>query len=248
MPEMTRVRENREGTMKTVAIVTAAGAGIRMGGEVAKQFLEFDGKPLLGVTLERFQRCPAIDAVIAVVPSETVGFCKKEIVDAFGLTKVIKVVAGGARRQDSVRAGIEASEGDYGLIVIHDGVRPLVDDELIGRTVGAAKRFRAVITALPAKDTVKQVGEDGLVERTYDRRQVWLVQTPQAFRYEDILNAHRRALQEGWNDVTDDALLMERMGIPVKVIEGSEENIKITTPHDLDQALFLRTRERGRSI
>lgn len=244
---MTQVKDNRAETMKTVAIVTAAGAGVRMGGKVAKQFLEFDGKPLLTVTLERFQHCPAIDAVIAVVPSETIVFCKKEIVDAFALTKVIKVVAGGARRQDSVRAGIEASGGDYELVVIHDGVRPLVDIGLIDRTVEAAKRFRAVITALPAKDTVKQVGEDGLVKRTYDRSRVWLVQTPQAFRYEDILNAHRRALQEGWDDVTDDALLMERMGIPVKVIEGSEANIKITTPHDLDQALFLRSGGKNRS-
>ncbi len=245
---MTQVRQDRAGTMKTVAIVTAAGAGIRMGGKVAKQFLAFDGKPLLAVTLERFQLCPAVDAVIAVVPSESVGFCKKEIVDVFGLTKVVKVVAGGARRQDSVRAGIEASQGEYGLVVIHDGVRPLVAVGLIERTVEAAKRFRAVIVALPAKETVKEVGGDGLVKRTYDRRRVWLVQTPQAFRYEDILKAHRHALQQGWDDVTDDALLMERMGIPVKVIKGSEENIKITTPHDLDQALFLRTGKRGRRI
>ena len=246
MPKMTLIKDNMSGTEKTVAIVTAAGAGIRMGGKVAKQFLEFDGKPLLAVTLERFQRCAAVDAVIVVVPSETVGFCRKEIVEAFDLTKVLKVVAGGLRRQDSVRAGIEASKGEYGLVVIHDGVRPLVDVGLIERIVEAAKRFGAVIAALPAKETVKEVGEDGLVKRTYDRRRVWLVQTPQAFRYEDILEAHRRAVQQGWDDVTDDALLMERMGIPVQVIEGSEENIKITTPNDLDQALFLRTGKRGR--
>ncbi len=231
--------------MKTVAVVTAAGAGVRMGAEVAKQFLDLDGKPLLAFTLERFQQCPEIDAGIVVVPSDAVKFCEREIVDHYRLTKVRKVVAGGARRQDSVRIGIEASEGHYGLVVIHDGVRPFVNGELIGRAVTAASQYRAVITGLPAKETVKQVGEDRLVQRTCDRSHIWLVQTPQVFRYEDILIAHRRARQEGWEHVTDDALLMERMGIPVKVIEGSEENIKITTPHDLDLARFLLAREKG---
>ncbi len=235
----------RAGTMKTVAVVTAAGAGVRMGAQVAKQFLEIDGKPLLALTLERFQQCPEIDAGIVVVPTDAVTFCKKEIVERYRLKKFNKVVAGGARRQDSVRKGIEASGGHYGLVLIHDGVRPFVKGELIGRAVAAGVQYRAVITGLRAKETVKQVGEDGLVQRTCDRSRVWLIQTPQVFRYEDILTAHRRARQEGWEHVTDDALLMERMGIPVQVIEGSEDNLKITTTHDLDLARFLRAREKG---
>jgi 2-C-methyl-D-erythritol 4-phosphate cytidylyltransferase len=143
--------------------------------------------------------------------------------------------------------GIEATEGRYGIVLIHDGVRPLVDPGLIERVVEEGRKEPAVITALPAKETVKEVGADRLVTKTYDRRRVWMVQTPQVFRYDDILMAHRRAHQEGWEEMTDDALLVERMGIPVKVIEGSEDNIKVTTPHDLELARFLLRKEGGRS-
>ena len=225
--------------LKTVAIIPAAGAGLRMREERAKQFLDLNGRPLLGVTLERFQVCRAVDSIILVVPSQEEEYCKKEIVDQYELTKVKKVVAGGDRRQDSVRLGLEASEGDYGLVLIHDGVRPFVDSSLIERVVAIAHRDRAVITALPAKETVKKVDRNSMVIKTYDRQQMWLVQTPQVFRYEDIMAAHQKAFSEGWEDMTDDALLMEKMGIPVKVIQGSEYNIKITTPHDLELARFL---------
>jgi 2-C-methyl-D-erythritol 4-phosphate cytidylyltransferase len=211
-----------------------------MAAERAKQFLDFGGKPLLAVTLEILQGCPAIDCIIPVVPPDDVDFCRREVVEAFGLTKVRGVVAGGERRQDSVRLGIEASGGRYGLVLIHDGVRPCIRASLIERAVAAARRHRAVITGMPAKETVKEVGDDGRVKGTYDRRRVWLVQTPQVFRYEDIMAAHRRAVTEGWEEMTDDALLMERTGIPVTAIEGSQDNIKVTTPHDLDLALFLR--------
>lgn len=226
-------------SLKTVAIIPAAGTGIRMGKEKPKQFLDLQGRPLLAVTLEKFQVCPAIDSIIVVVPESDVEYCQSEIVRPYHLTKVQEVVAGGKRRQDSVNLGIEASGGEYGLVLIHDGVRPLVAPDLILRVVEAAQEHRAVITAMPAKETVKEVGEDTLVVKTYERQRVWLVQTPQAFRYEDILMAHRRALEEGWEDVTDDALLVEKMGIPVKVVEGSEDNIKVTTPQDLELARFL---------
>jgi len=233
--------------LKTVAIIPAAGAGIRMGGDRPKQFLDFNGRPLLAVTLEKFQNCPVIDAIIVVAPSDQVDICQKEIISPHRLSKVEKVVAGGARRQDSVRMGIEATEGRYGIVLIHDGVRPLVDPALIERVVEAGRKDPAVITALPAKETVKEVGTDRLVIKTYDRRRVWMVQTPQVFRYDDILMAHRRAHQEGWEEMTDDALLVERMGIPVKVIEGSEDNIKVTTPHDLELACFLSAKRAGGS-
>jgi len=232
--------ENPDNTLlNTVAIIPAAGAGLRMKGDRAKQFLDLHGKPLLGVTLERFQECRAVDSIILVVPSQEEEYCQKEIIDRYNLTKVEKVVAGGERRQDSVRLGIEASGGDYGLVLIHDGVRPFVDSSLIERVVTIARKNRAVITALPAKETVKKVDGDGMVIKTFDRQQIWLVQTPQVFRYEDIMVAHQRALSEGWEDVTDDALLMEKMGIPVKVVQGLEHNIKVTTPHDLELARFL---------
>lgn len=226
-------------TLRTVAIIPAAGVSVRMGGDRAKQFLELDGRPLIVTTLEKFQVCPAVDSIIVVVPPNDVDYCQREIVDRYNLTKVEKVIAGGMRRQDSVRLGIEASGGDYGLVLIHDGVRPLITSELIERIVAAAREHRAVITGLPAKETVKGVDKNGCVVKTYDRQQVWLVQTPQAFRYEDILVAHQRAVREGWEGATDDALLMEKVGIPVKVIEGSEDNIKVTTPHDLELTRFL---------
>ncbi len=221
---------------KVVAIIPAAGAGVRMAGKKAKQFLEIHGKPMLALTMERFQLSQAIHAIIAVVPSQKIHFCRTEMVEKYSLTKVVKVVAGGNRRQDSVRLGIEASEGFCEIILIHDGVRPFIDEPLIDRVVAAATMHRAVIAALPAKETVKEVDENGFVVKTYDRRSVWAVQTPQVFRYEDILKGHRLALDQGWEEVTDDALLIERMGIPIKVIQGSESNIKITTPHDLEIA------------
>lgn len=226
-------------SLKTVAIIPAAGAGLRMREHRAKQFLDLQGKPLLGVTLERFQVCRAVDSIVLVVPSHEEEYCQKEIVDRYHLNKVEKIVPGGQRRQDSVRLGIEASGGDYGLVLIHDGVRPLIDASLIERVVNIARTERSVIPALPAKETVKEVDIDGMVIKTFDRHQIWLVQTPQVFRYEDIMVAHQRALSEGWEDVTDDALLMEKMGIPVKVVQGLEHNIKVTTPHDLELARFL---------
>jgi 2-C-methyl-D-erythritol 4-phosphate cytidylyltransferase len=219
--------------VKTVAIIPAAGAGARMGVDRAKQYLDLHGKPLLAVTLEKFQICAAIQGIILVVPRDQVEYCTKEIIEPHHLTKVEKVVEGGERRQDSVRFGIEASEGRYELILIHDGVRPFIDPGLIEKVVAAGEKNRAVITALPVKETVKEVDVEGWVIKTCDRGRLRMVQTPQIFRYEDILEAHRRALREGWEAVTDDALLVEKMGIPVSVIEGSETNIKITTPHDM---------------
>jgi len=224
---------------KTVAIIPAAGSGIRMGSDKAKQFLDLDGRPLLAVTLKPFQLCRRVDAIILVVPSREVDNCRERIVEQFGLDKVLKVVPGGERRQDSVRLGVEATNGDYGLVLIHDGARPMIDEGLIEKVIGAAMTHRAVITGLPARETVKEIDRTNQVIKTYDRKIVWLVQTPQVFRYEDILLAHKTAINEGWEEATDDAFLVERLGIPVNVIEGSENNIKITTPHDLEMAKFL---------
>ena len=239
---MDKQRRIRKGSVKTVAVIPAAGAGLRMGRATAKQFLEVDGKPILALTLEKFQACRAIDGIVLVVPPDDLELCKRTIIDRYGLTKVFKVIAGGDRRQDSVRLGIEASGDEYGLIVIHDGVRPFIETGLIERAVLAAMKDRAIITGLPAKDTVKKADEGGFVLETYERKMLWLVQTPQVFRYEDIIAAHRRALLEQWDDVTDDASLIEKMGIPVKIILGSEYNIKVTTPQDMELARYLLAR------
>jgi 2-C-methyl-D-erythritol 4-phosphate cytidylyltransferase len=240
--DMVKKERIHKGSIKTLAVIPAAGAGLRMGGKTAKQFLELEGKPILALTLEKFQVCPAIDAVILVVPPDDIEFCKRTIIERYGLDKVNKVIAGGERRQDSVRLGIEAAGDEYGMVLIHDGVRPFIEAGLIERVVTAAMKDRAVIAALPAKDTAKRVGEDGFVLETCERELLWLVQTPQAFRYGDIMAAHRKAILEGWDQVTDDASLIEKMGIPVKVILGSEYNIKVTTPQDLELARYLLVR------
>ena len=233
-----RIEELRKTSPKTVAIIPAAGSGIRMESKRVKQFLRLDGKPILALTLEPFQES-TVAAVVLVVPQNDVEYCKKEIVERFGLTKVKKIVPGGKRRQDSVRLGLEATEGKYDLVLIHDGVRPLIEKEIIERVIKEAIVNRAVITALPARETVKEVNDLQHVVKTYDRKRVWMVQTPQAFRYQDILKAHHKALEEGWEEATDDALLVEKSGVMVKVVEGSEKNIKVTTPHDLELARFL---------
>jgi 2-C-methyl-D-erythritol 4-phosphate cytidylyltransferase len=234
-----REKEDVNYSERIVAIIPAAGTGLRMGGEKAKQFLELEGRPLLAVTLQPFQDCRAVNAIILVVPSVDVEYCEKEIVEKFRLHKVTKVVPGGVRRQDSVRLGIEATAGEYGLVLIHDGVRPLVDVELIARVIKEAKTHRAVITAIPAKETVKEIDSFDQVVKTYDRGHVWLVQTPQVFRYEDIAVAHKKAFNEGGEEATDDSILIERLGIPVKAMKGSERNIKVTTQYDLALARFL---------
>ena len=225
--------------MKTAAIIPAAGSGIRMGGGRSKQFLDLNGRPVLAVTLSHFQECDEIDAIILVVPSKDIDYCRIEIVEKYRFSKVGKIVPGGERRQDSVRLGIEAIDGDYGLVLIHDGVRPLIDVRFLQRVIDVAKTHQAVITGLSAKETVKEVNNNFEVIKTYDRKRVWMIQTPQVFRYKDILKAHQKAYKEGWKEATDDSFLIERLGIPVKVVEGSEKNIKVTTPNDLKLAGFI---------
>jgi 2-C-methyl-D-erythritol 4-phosphate cytidylyltransferase len=229
----------KQASLKTVAVIPAAGFGIRMKSKRAKQFLSLDGRPILAVTLIHFQECSEVDGIVLVAPPGDVDYCRERIVEEFGLTKVETIVPGGKHRQDSVRLGLQATEGRYDLVLIHDGVRPVIEEGLLTRIMEAARIHRAVIAALPAKETVKEVDERGEVVRTYDRHRIWMVQTPQAFRYHDILNAHHMALAEGWEEATDDAFLVERSGIPVTVVKGSEKNIKVTTPYDLELARFL---------
>ncbi len=224
---------------QVVAIIPAAGIGARMGFEKAKQFMDLCGKPILAVTLSHFQKCNLVDKIVLVVSQDDVDYCKREIVDRYKLSKVFKVIVGGKRRQDSVRNGVEAVADSCRWVLIHDGVRPLVTNGLIERVIKVAKDFRAVITGLPVKETVKEIDGQGSVLRSVDRSQLWLIQTPQIFRWEDINLAHQEAVKHGWEEATDDAFLIEKMGIPVKIIEGEGNNIKVTTPQDLDIARLL---------
>jgi 2-C-methyl-D-erythritol 4-phosphate cytidylyltransferase len=210
-----------------------------MGAGVAKQFMDLDGRPLLAATLLNFEKCSRVQSVILVVPADRVSYCREEIVNRYSLEKVAKVIPGGRRRQDSVRLGLEAAKGLSELVLIHDGVRPFVTPEFITRIVTAASENRAVVPAVAVNETLKEIGPDGRVAGTLDRTKYRLIQTPQGFRYSDILAAHRRAVEENWEEMTDDAALLERTGIPVTVIEGLQENLKITTPHDFEWARFI---------
>jgi len=219
-----------------MAVIPAAGLGKRMGSSRPKQFMDLCGKPLLAVTLERFQKCDLIDGIVVVVSEQDITYCTNEIVKRYGLSKVATVVAGGQSRQESVRNGIEAVSNSSTRILIHDGARPLVTPELIERVIKASWRYRAVISGIPLKDTLKEIDSRGRVVKTVERDAFWVIQTPQIFQGEDIRAAHKKAGEEDWEGVTDDAFLIEKMGIPVDVIEGEDTNIKITTMKDLDLA------------
>ncbi|NCO61639.1 MAG: 2-C-methyl-D-erythritol 4-phosphate cytidylyltransferase [Deltaproteobacteria bacterium CG23_combo_of_CG06-09_8_20_14_all_51_20] len=216
------------------AIIPAAGSGLRMGLDLPKQFLKVEGVPLLSMTLRAFQDCPLVDSIFLVVPSDDIEYAEREIVRPFGLSKVCKVIAGGALRHQSVLAGLEATEGRYPFILVHDGVRPLVDAETISEVIKTGKKFQAVTVGYPAADTIKEINANHEVVRTLDRRGLWLVQTPQFFRYSDLIEAHRKADKEHWEDVTDDCLLVERLGIKVRIVVGPRNNIKMTYPEDKD--------------
>ena len=209
--------------MKTVAIITAAGQGKRMG--QPKQFIKLAGKSILERTIAVFEETKAIDEIILVVNKEDI---KKA--EGFKFSKLTKVVAGGKERQDSVYNGLMALPDDARVIAIHDGARPFVTPAIIKRAVLEAKEFGAVVVAVPVLDTIKQMTNECNI-KTIDRSRLWAAQTPQVFRKEIILRAYQEG--RGKSHVTDDAMLVEKLGLPVKVVMGSSQNIKITTPEDL---------------
>ena len=217
------------------AVIPAAGWGKRMGGSMPKQFLRIQGKPLLIHTLEAFERCERIDTVILIVSDDQIE-AARTMLDTWCVTKVGAVVPGGEERQESVRHGLEALKEDAVLAVIHDGVRPLVTPELITKVIDAADKSGAAILAVPVRDTVKK-GTD-MVERTLDRKSLWLVQTPQVFRTDWIVEAYRSAEREGF-ETTDDAALVERMGHTVHIVAGDPSNFKVTSQADLRLAELI---------
>jgi 2-C-methyl-D-erythritol 4-phosphate cytidylyltransferase len=209
------------------AVIVAAGSGTRMGG-ADKLFVEVCGRPLLACAISAFQDCPSIDQVVLVLSQADVER-GRQLVAQCALTKVAKVRAGGARRQDSVRLGLEALLGDCDLVAVHDGARPLVTPELIERGIEAARKTGAAVPAVRLADTVKEASPNGFVLRTLDRSRLWAVQTPQVFRHDLLLRAHREITA----DVTDDAAMVEALGEPVRIFEGDRRNLKVTTVDDL---------------
>ncbi|MDI6752875.1 MAG: 2-C-methyl-D-erythritol 4-phosphate cytidylyltransferase [Thermodesulfobacteriota bacterium] len=218
--------------MRVVALIPAAGRGRRMGGETSKASLLLGGIPLLARTLQKFEACPQIDEILPLVPPEEVSFWTDEIIRRYGLKKVLKILPGGLERQDSVGAGLKAIKGNADWVIVHDGARPFVPLPLIERTLSETNRWKAVVAALPAGETLKEVSPEKEVLRTVDRERLWIIQTPQCFEYGLIVRAHEKAGEDRFYG-TDDAVLVERLGIPVRVIEGSRLNFKITTPEDL---------------
>ncbi|MBN2057656.1 MAG: 2-C-methyl-D-erythritol 4-phosphate cytidylyltransferase [Candidatus Saganbacteria bacterium] len=219
--------------MRTAAIITAGGSGKRMGRP--KQFLDITGQPMLWRTAAVFEACGIINEIIVVVNQEDV-----EKVKAFGLKKIKAVVAGGLKRQDSVANGLRAVAQDMDLVAIHDGARPFIEQEIIERAVKEAAVHGAVVVGVPVVDTIKMTNDEcrmsnggAIINKTVDRSRLWAAQTPQVFKKDIILRAYSAGSS---NDVTDDAMLVEKMGVKVKMVMGSYNNIKITSPADLKLA------------
>lgn len=220
--------------MRHVGIVMAAGSGRRMQIDKPKQFLLLEGKPILYYSLKAMQDS-FLDEIILATRAEDILYVKEEIVDRYGLTKVSKIVPGGAERYDSVWEGLQAVAGDSQTYVyIHDGARPFLNYATMERIYGDVLAFGATVAAVPSKDTVKIAGENGVVTDTPDRSTVWIVQTPQAFSYPVIYDAYRNFHKNPEPGITDDAMIVERYSdTKVHVTMADYSNIKITTSEDL---------------
>ena len=218
---------------KNTAIVLAAGQGKRMNSKIQKQFLEIQGYPVLYYSLRCFQDSPLIQDIILVTGEKSVAYCKEEIVKKYGFTKVTAVIPGGKERYDSVYAGLCACQ-ECGYVLIHDGARPFITEEILERGLQKVKESGACVIGMPSKDTVKLSDAQEFVKETPDRKCVWTIQTPQIFSYPLIRNAHESIRQKDMSSITDDAMVVEQeTGVKVALAEGSYQNIKITTPEDL---------------
>lgn len=213
------------------AIIPAAGKGTRMGTPISKQFLKLNSKEIIVYTLEKFEQCEEIDEIIVVTGKETITYIKN-LVETYHLNKVSKIVEGGKERQDSVYSGIQNVNKNVNIILVHDGVRPFVNQSDIRKTIEIAEKQGACILGVPTKDTIKICAANQDVVRTPERKTLWSIQTPQTFQKEILMCAYTKAYEDGFVG-TDEAMLVERLGIPVKVVEGSYDNIKITTKEDL---------------
>ena len=217
---------------KVAAIITAAGSSQRMG-DVDKMFAQLGGKPVLARVVDVFQSCDLIDQIVVVVNVQSLEKCRRLVAEQ-AWSKVADVCPGGERRQDSVAAGLSQLR-DCHWVVIHDGARPLVTEDLIRRGLAEAEGIGAAVAAIPVTDTIKVAGDDRIVQHTPLRDNLWAVQTPQVFRFDIITEAYRQIKAE----VTDDASLVEQSGYKVKLYMGSYDNIKVTTPDDLALAEVL---------
>lgn len=248
--------------MHAAAVVVAAGQGVRMRGPetatagpgerpaVVKQFIPVLGRPLVLFALDAILHCEGIGSTVLVVPASTVTWARETLLEQMRPAKPVEVVAGGPTRQASVFEGLLALERRGGApeyVVVHDGVRPVVDGPLVSRVLEAAQERGAATAGVPVRETVKEVDEAGRVCATLDRSRLWSIQTPQAFSFTLLIRAHRNALELGL-DATDDCALVEALGHPVWVVAGSGTNIKVTTPEDMqavEALLSIRSTREG---
>lgn len=219
---------------KSIALIPAAGMGKRMGASINKQYLQLNGMPIVARTISVFEQSPLIDAIYLVIPAEEIPYCQKHVVEAFGFRKIAAIVPGGRERQNSVMNALKAMRehvSDDNVVLIHDGVRPLITENVLCESIKTASLYDGAVVAVPVKDTIKSVRND-IVYDTPPREGLWQAQTPQSFRFGTIYSAHLSAEADGFYG-TDDASLVERTGGEVHIIRGDYRNIKITTPEDL---------------
>jgi 2-C-methyl-D-erythritol 4-phosphate cytidylyltransferase len=218
---------------KTSAIITAAGHGRRMGKGRKKQFLMLGENPVIVYTLQTFEKSDSINEIILVVPDDGIDYCKQEIVNSYKFTKVKKIVTGGEKRQESVFNGLKSVSREMDLVAVHDGVRPFLSKPILENSIKKAKEKGSVVVAIPVKDTLMKISDQGMVVGGQNRDSIWRIQTPQVFKKKILISAFEKALKDNFCG-TDESTLVARLGIPVYVVNGSELNIKITTPEDID--------------
>ncbi len=216
--------------MKTQVVIVAAGSGSRLKSKIPKALVPLKRRPMVNWSLEIFEKCSLIDGIVVVGHKNYLSSFKRI---AKGYSKVKAVIAGGAMRADSVRLGLAATDSDTRFVLVHDAARPLIDELSIRRLLETLKTYKAAILAVPVKPTIKKVNKDLCVENTLPRSLLWEAQTPQGFDRAILIKAHQQKIKE---EVTDDAMLVEKMGIKVKVVLGQVKNIKVTTAEDLQVA------------
>ena len=228
---------------KITAIVLAAVSGSRMKSKTKKQFIEIKGKPVIWYSLFEFEKS-RVDEIILVTGKEDIDYCKKEIVEKYNLKKIKNVVAGGSERYESVYNGLKEVTGN--IVLIHDGARPLINNEIIERSIEGTIKSDACVVGVPVKDTIKRANKEGYIIDTPNRSELWITQTPQSFKTDLVKMAYKKMkeeLEKGNTtlNITDDAMVVEEFTTnQVRFVQGDYKNIKVTTPEDIDIAeLFI---------
>lgn len=219
-------------------VVAAAGKGSRMKSFTNKQYMLLNSRPVLSYSLDFFEKMDVVDEILVVCGADEIEYCQREIIDRFHYNKVSRLLPGGRERQDSVWTGLQELGEDTDLVAVHDGARPLLSSAVFFRLVSEAEKWGAAIPGIISKDTLKAVDRDGFVRQTLDRNAVYGIQTPQIFKFSELLTAYRQAYEDDFRG-TDDASLFEHYIGRVKVVEGDYNNLKITTPEDMITAEAL---------